>query len=212
MNDATVFGSVRQCEEVSRWPLLWPAPHLLHQPVQVAHLGPLGPTGNAGKSPAVGPCRSVRRHRHRDAPQVFPQEGGNGASGEGIERTADLTQDARVQAVLQSLTFTIAPRVKCGIVGATGCGKSTTLLCLLRILEARSGRVLVGDLDISQVGLKLLRTIVGLVPQDATIFEGLRVARARCVARRVRCGCFLCSERWTVSSIGLSKRFSSMGL
>jgi len=76
------------------------------------------------------------------------------------------------KAVLQSLTFTIAPRVKCGIVGATGCGKSTTLLCLLRILEARSGRVLVGDLDISQVGLKLLRTIVGLVPQDATIFEG----------------------------------------
>jgi len=76
------------------------------------------------------------------------------------------------KAVLQSLTFRILPRAKCGIVGATGCGKSTTLLCLLRILEARSGRILVGDLDISQMGLKLLRTIVGLVPQDATIFEG----------------------------------------
>mmetsp|Transcript_18363 Transcript_18363/g.52566 ORF Transcript_18363/g.52566 Transcript_18363/m.52566 type:complete len:1618 (-) Transcript_18363:50-4903(-) len=76
------------------------------------------------------------------------------------------------KAVLQSVSFVIPPRMKCGIAGATGCGKSTTLLCLLRILEARSGRILVGPLDISRLGLKLLRTIVGLVPQDATIFEG----------------------------------------
>merc|ERR1711972_763298 len=64
------------------------------------------------------------------------------------------------------------PRWKCGIAGQTGCGKSTTLLCLLRILEARSGRIIVGKMDIAQMGLKLLRTLVGLVPQDATIFEG----------------------------------------
>merc|ERR1719401_2443092 len=76
------------------------------------------------------------------------------------------------QSVLRSISFAIAPRKKCGIAGATGCGKSTTLLCLLRILEARSGRILVGKLDISQMGLSLLRTLVGLVPQDATIFEG----------------------------------------
>jgi len=74
--------------------------------------------------------------------------------------------------VLHSVSFDIAPRMKVGIAGTTGCGKSTTLLCLLRVLEARSGRIFVGNLDTKQMGVQLLRTLVGLVPQDATVFQG----------------------------------------
>jgi len=74
--------------------------------------------------------------------------------------------------VLCNINVDIAPRMKVGFAGATGCGKSTTLLCILRILELRRGRIVLGDLDISRIGLHTLRSIVGLVPQDPTVFEG----------------------------------------
>ena len=54
---------------------------------------------------------------------------------------------------------------KCAFVGKTGCGKSSTLLCLLRFLEPRKGRILLGGHDASKMGLAALRKIVGLVPQ-----------------------------------------------
>merc|ERR1719356_701440 len=76
------------------------------------------------------------------------------------------------RSVLEDVSVDIAPRAKVGFVGKTGCGKSTALLCCLRILEPRSGRIMVGDIDAKKMGLKALRSIVGLVPQDPTVFEG----------------------------------------
>jgi len=74
--------------------------------------------------------------------------------------------------VLCNINIDIAPRMKVGFAGSTGCGKSTTLLCILRVLELRQGRITLGDLDISRIGLHTLRSMVGLVPQDPTVFEG----------------------------------------
>jgi len=58
------------------------------------------------------------------------------------------------------------------LIGRAGAGKSTTLLCLLRMLEPRSGRILIGDWDISRIGLSTLRAICGIVPQEPMVFEG----------------------------------------
>eukprot|EP00930_Biecheleria_cincta_P044225 TRINITY_DN30352_c4_g1_i1.p1 TRINITY_DN30352_c4_g1~~TRINITY_DN30352_c4_g1_i1.p1 ORF type:complete len:1598 (-),score=247.29 TRINITY_DN30352_c4_g1_i1:213-5006(-) len=76
------------------------------------------------------------------------------------------------KSVLHSINVEIEPRMKCGIAGRTGCGKSTTLLCILRLLEPRGGRILLGGRDSSKMGLAALRNMVGLVPQDPAIFEG----------------------------------------
>jgi len=76
------------------------------------------------------------------------------------------------QNVLHDISVDIQPRAKVGFVGKTGCGKSTALLCCLRILEPRGGRIQIGDLDATKMGLKALRSIVGLVPQDPTVFLG----------------------------------------
>mmetsp|Transcript_16819 Transcript_16819/g.48894 ORF Transcript_16819/g.48894 Transcript_16819/m.48894 type:complete len:1597 (+) Transcript_16819:77-4867(+) len=76
------------------------------------------------------------------------------------------------KSVLDTIRVDIPARCKVGFAGKTGCGKSTTLLCILRILEPRSGRILIGDIDSSRIGLNTLRSIVGLVPQDPTIFQG----------------------------------------
>jgi len=74
--------------------------------------------------------------------------------------------------VLHNISVDIGPCMKMGFAGKTGCGKSTTMLCLLRLLEPRSGRILFDGMDASSMGLLMLRRIVGLVPQDPTIFEG----------------------------------------
>lgn len=74
--------------------------------------------------------------------------------------------------MLHGVTLQIPPCSKCAFVGKTGCGKSTTLLCILRFLEARSGRILIGGRDNAKLGLRAVRRIVGLVPQDPTVFEG----------------------------------------
>jgi len=74
--------------------------------------------------------------------------------------------------VLRGISFTIEARTKVGIVGATGCGKSTLLLALLRILEPRSGRILFNNVDTLNVGVRTLRSAVGLVAQDPVLFSG----------------------------------------
>lgn len=74
--------------------------------------------------------------------------------------------------ILSHIDIDLAPRMKVGFAGQTGCGKSTTLLCMLRILEARGGKIKIGGIDIGTMGLQTLRSTVGLVPQDPTVFEG----------------------------------------
>ena len=74
--------------------------------------------------------------------------------------------------VLKNLTFTINSGEKIGVVGRTGSGKSTLCLCLFRILEPTFGKILIDDIDITKIGLSLLREIITVIPQDPTLIEG----------------------------------------
>ena len=74
--------------------------------------------------------------------------------------------------VLKKLNFEIKSKEKIGIVGRTGSGKSTIALCLFRILEAKEGAIYIDDIDISQIGLKKLRSNITIIPQDPTLMEG----------------------------------------
>mmetsp|Transcript_8378 Transcript_8378/g.14889 ORF Transcript_8378/g.14889 Transcript_8378/m.14889 type:complete len:1637 (+) Transcript_8378:146-5056(+) len=74
--------------------------------------------------------------------------------------------------VLKGINLTFEPRTKVGIVGTTGCGKSSLLLVLLRVLEPRAGRVLINGVDTRDLGLATVRSSMGLVPQDPVLFSG----------------------------------------
>jgi len=74
--------------------------------------------------------------------------------------------------ILQSINLCIPRRCRAGIVGKTGCGKSTLLLSILRILEPRSGRICLEGVDTQLVGLRALRSAIGLVPQDPVLLQG----------------------------------------
>ncbi len=67
--------------------------------------------------------------------------------------------------VLKGLSLSIKPREKIGIVGRTGCGKSTLMSTLFRIVEPTGGRVVIDGHDLAQVPLHQLRTKLALVPQ-----------------------------------------------
>eukprot|EP00927_Polykrikos_kofoidii_P085769 TRINITY_DN9414_c0_g1_i1.p1 TRINITY_DN9414_c0_g1~~TRINITY_DN9414_c0_g1_i1.p1 ORF type:complete len:1661 (-),score=279.42 TRINITY_DN9414_c0_g1_i1:84-4952(-) len=74
--------------------------------------------------------------------------------------------------VLRGLSFEVEPQHKVGIVGRTGAGKSSTLLTLFRIVELSSGTISIDGVDISTVGLRDLRSRLGIIPQDPLIFMG----------------------------------------
>ncbi|KAF9201752.1 Multidrug resistance-associated protein 5, partial [Haplosporangium sp. Z 27] len=74
--------------------------------------------------------------------------------------------------VLKDVSFSIMPKEKVGIVGRTGSGKSTLLVGLLRIVEASEGSIRIDGIDISTLGLKDLRTKVGIIPQEPVLFVG----------------------------------------
>jgi len=74
--------------------------------------------------------------------------------------------------VLHNINLTIPRKWKVGIAGTTGCGKSTTLLCLLRMMEPRSGRIYLNNVDIQTLGLQTLRRAMGLVSQDPVLLQG----------------------------------------
>ena len=74
--------------------------------------------------------------------------------------------------ILKNITLEIKPGEKIGVVGQTGSGKSTLLLCLLRILEASEGKIYIDDIDISKIGLELLRHSLTIIPQEPILLEG----------------------------------------
>ena len=74
--------------------------------------------------------------------------------------------------VLSSVSAIIKKGSFTGIVGQSGCGKSSLLKIIPRLYKPNSGRVLVDGYDISKVDLYSLREQIGFVPQDCMLFEG----------------------------------------
>ncbi|WP_255003577.1 peptidase domain-containing ABC transporter [Cyanobium sp. HWJ4-Hawea] len=74
--------------------------------------------------------------------------------------------------VVKNVSFTIEPGCFIGIVGQSGSGKSTIMKLLPRLYAPSEGVIRIDDYDISKVDLDSLRQQVGIVPQDAILFDG----------------------------------------
>jgi hypothetical protein len=55
---------------------------------------------------------------------------------------------------------------------STGCGKSTLMMTLFRIVEPAGGSLCIDGINITLLGLHQLRSRLSLVPQDPVVFSG----------------------------------------
>jgi ABC-type multidrug transport system fused ATPase/permease subunit len=83
--------------------------------------------------------------------------------------------------VLKGLTVSIGGGERIGVVGRTGSGKSSLLLCLLRIVEPEltcddasqyRAPISIDGVDVLRIGLDDLRTKLGIIPQNPVLFSG----------------------------------------
>ena len=73
---------------------------------------------------------------------------------------------------LSGVSFSVRPGQTVGVIGGTGCGKTTLVNLIPRFYDATSGRVLVGGTDVRQLKKEALRQSVAVVPQKAVLFKG----------------------------------------
>ncbi|WP_444931888.1 ABCB family ABC transporter ATP-binding protein/permease [Microbulbifer sp. SSSA002] len=73
--------------------------------------------------------------------------------------------------ILKGISFAVEPRQKIAIVGASGAGKSTLFKLLFRFYDVNSGSISIDGQDIRSVSQESLRRAVGVVPQDAVLFN-----------------------------------------
>jgi ATP-binding cassette, subfamily B, multidrug efflux pump len=78
--------------------------------------------------------------------------------------------------VLHDLSLCIRPGQTVALVGTTGSGKSTLVNLLLRFYQPQSGQILIDDVDIADLPLGRLRTVVGVVLQDVLILQDTLLA------------------------------------
>jgi ATP-binding cassette subfamily B multidrug efflux pump len=73
--------------------------------------------------------------------------------------------------VLHDVSFTVAPGRTMGIVGPPGSGKSTIANLIPRFYDVTGGRITIDGQDLREVTLASLRSHVGLVQQEAFLFD-----------------------------------------
>jgi len=73
---------------------------------------------------------------------------------------------------LTDVNFVINPGEKVAMIGRIGSGKSTIAKLILKLYEPTSGKILIDDIDISQIDPADLRRFIAYVPQDINLFRG----------------------------------------
>ncbi|WP_229463970.1 ABC transporter ATP-binding protein/permease [Massilia sp. 9I] len=73
--------------------------------------------------------------------------------------------------VLVDVSLRIAPGTTLAVVGRSGSGKSTLARLLLRYYDPTNGRILIDGQDIRQSSAASVRQAIGVVPQDAALFN-----------------------------------------
>ncbi len=77
----------------------------------------------------------------------------------------NVTLGYRRIAVVKGITLQMKPGNMTGLVGPNGCGKSTIIKALSRVIPPFSGRILLNERDISRIPRRDLACLLGVVPQ-----------------------------------------------
>ncbi|PYI40113.1 multidrug ABC transporter ATP-binding protein [Arthrobacter psychrolactophilus] len=74
--------------------------------------------------------------------------------------------------LIRDVSLTVEPGQTVAIVGPTGAGKTTLVNLIMRFYEITGGRILLDGVDTRELSREQVRSQVGMVLQDAWLFEG----------------------------------------
>lgn len=78
----------------------------------------------------------------------------------------------RSAAALSNVSLSIAAGERIAICGASGSGKTSFIMTLLKMMEIRNGQVLIGDVDIARLDGPELRSRLNVIPQSPFFMPG----------------------------------------
>ncbi len=99
---------------------------------------------------------------------------------------------------LKDISFTAKKGQTIGVIGGTGCGKSTLVNLIPRFYEATEGSVLVDKVNVKNYSFHQLRDRIGVVPQKAVLFNGT-------IADNMRWGKEDATEEEMMHAIGIAQ-------
>lgn len=73
--------------------------------------------------------------------------------------------------ILENINFKAKPGQIVGIVGGTGCGKSSLVNLIPRLYDVTDGQVLIDGVDVRDYDLTALRDMIGVVLQKKCAFQ-----------------------------------------
>lgn len=74
--------------------------------------------------------------------------------------------------VLENISFSAKQGETIGIIGSTGCGKSSFVNLIPRLYDVTEGEILIGGTNIKDIPLNQLRDNIGIVLQESILFSG----------------------------------------
>jgi len=115
--------------------------------------------------------------------------------------------------VLKDVSLTVAEHKVVAVIGPSGSGKSTMLRCINRLEEPNSGRIFLGDAEITAKDAKLneLRRNIGMVFQQFNLYPHLNVRdnvalALRKVLKLDKATAYARAEK-AIASVGLAEKF-----
>lgn len=88
----------------------------------------------------------------------------------------DISKSYRSRKIVQSLSLSIRSGEVVGLLGPNGAGKTTAFYMIVGLIASDSGRILLGEKDITQLSMhRRARLGLGYLPQEASVFRNLTV-------------------------------------
>jgi ATP-binding cassette, subfamily B, multidrug efflux pump len=73
--------------------------------------------------------------------------------------------------ILKNINLKMEKGSSLGIIGPTGCGKTTFINLIPRVYDVSSGEILIDGINIKNIPLITLRKLIGIVPQESFLFS-----------------------------------------
>lgn len=102
----------------------------------------------------------------------FSYDSAEEATESDTEDNKDTENTKDTEPLIQNLNLRVEPGQTAAIVGPTGAGKTTLVNLIMRFYEINAGSITLDGVDIRHLSRENLRSQVGMVLQDAVLFEG----------------------------------------